>query len=51
MPYQIGKLSYDLIKSRGYPVTFKTYNGMGHESSWKEINDVISFLQEVVPSE
>jgi len=49
LPYQIGKLSHDLIKSRGYPVTFKTYNGMGHQSEPREIQDVISFLQEVIP--
>ncbi|EXX56836.1 palmitoyl-(protein) hydrolase [Rhizophagus irregularis DAOM 197198w] len=51
LPYQIGKLSYELIKSRGYPVTFKTYNGMGHHTSQKEIKDMISFLQEVIPDQ
>ncbi|GBB90203.1 hypothetical protein RclHR1_01710003 [Rhizophagus clarus] len=51
VPYQIGKLSYDLIKSREYPVTFRTYNGMGHHSSQKEIEDMISFLQEVIPDQ
>ncbi|RIA89419.1 Phospholipase/carboxylesterase/thioesterase [Glomus cerebriforme] len=55
LPYQIGKLSHDLLKSGGYSgVTFKTYYGMGHQYSQKEIKDVIadviSFLQEVIPA-
>jgi len=51
LPYQIGKLSHDLIKSKGYSITFKTYNGMGHSASQEEIKDVISYLQEVIPAE
>jgi predicted esterase len=50
VPYQVGKLSYDFIKSRGYPVTFKTYNYMGHHISPEEMRDVISFLQQVIPA-
>ncbi|CAI2164611.1 1703_t:CDS:2 [Funneliformis geosporum] len=49
VPYRLGKLSHDLLKSKGYPITFKTYN-MQHESSPEETKDVIKFLQQVIPA-
>jgi len=44
-------LSYEIIKSKGYSVTFKTYNGLGHSISPRESKDVVSFLQQVIPAQ
>ncbi|CAG8536790.1 2920_t:CDS:2 [Funneliformis caledonium] len=48
VPFRLGKLSHDLIKSKGYPITFKTYN-IQHSSYPEETEDVIKFLQQVIP--
>ena len=51
VPLQIGELTRDILESRGYPVTFKVYNGLEHLVSSEEIQDMISFLQQVIPEQ
>lgn len=47
--YRFGKLSFDWLEEKGYNIQLKTYTGMGHSSSAKELQDVATFLKEVLP--
>ncbi|CAG8559272.1 4023_t:CDS:2 [Diversispora eburnea] len=49
VPYEGGKQTHELLKTKGYSVNFKTYPGMGHSSTPEEFNDMIQFLNQVIP--
>ncbi|RHZ89985.1 hypothetical protein Glove_9g353 [Diversispora epigaea] len=49
VPYEGGKQIYELLKAKGYSVSFKTYPGMGHSSTEEEVSDMIQFLNQVIP--
>ncbi|KAJ3033729.1 hypothetical protein HDV00_005879 [Rhizophlyctis rosea] len=49
VPYSWGQMSYDLVKSLGFKINFKSYRNMGHSSSDAELRDVSTFLKEVLP--
>lgn len=49
VPFQIGKLSCETLKSKGMNVEFKEYPGMGHTASMEELMDVKQFLLKVLP--
>lgn len=44
-----GRLSSELLKGHGVDVNWKTYPGMGHSTSVKELKDIVSFLKLVLP--
>ena len=44
--YSWGQKSCEALKSKSIDVRFKSYPGMGHESSMDELNDVSAFLNE-----
>ena len=46
VPYQYGKMSYELLKSAHKDITLKSYPGMGHTSSLPEIFDIIQYLSQ-----
>jgi lysophospholipase-2 len=47
--YAWGKKSSEALKGKGYSVTFNTYQGLGHSASNEEMQDLLNFLQKVVP--
>eukprot|EP00894_Picocystis_sp_ML_P001848 jgi/Pico_ML_1/52365/g3077.t1 len=49
VPFQIGKLSYEMLKAKGMNVEFKQYPGMGHTASMEELMDLKQFLLRVLP--
>ncbi|PFH57649.1 hypothetical protein XA68_14738 [Ophiocordyceps unilateralis] len=46
---EYGKASEATLKELGYPVTFKTYSGMGHSATMSELQDVAAFLAARLP--
>ncbi|KAL2136401.1 hypothetical protein VTI74DRAFT_3835 [Chaetomium olivicolor] len=47
---ELGKKSYDLLKSMGYNATLKIYEDMGHSACLEELDDVEAFLRERLPA-
>ncbi|KAK4247789.1 Phospholipase/carboxylesterase/thioesterase [Corynascus novoguineensis] len=47
---ELGKKSYELLKSMGYNVTLKIYEGMEHSACPEELDEVESFLRERLPA-
>ncbi|KAJ9155721.1 Acyl-protein thioesterase 1 [Pleurostoma richardsiae] len=45
----LGKLSYQMLNTLGYKVTWKEYPGMGHSACLEELDDVEEFLRERLP--
>ncbi|KAL2020997.1 hypothetical protein VTK56DRAFT_7771 [Thermocarpiscus australiensis] len=48
--FELGKMSYDLLKGMGYNVTLKVYEGMDHLACLEELDDVEAFLRERLPA-
>ncbi|XP_063902364.1 acyl-protein thioesterase 1-like [Zophobas morio] len=46
--YEWGKKSYEYLKSLNLPVTFKTYENLGHHSSAEEMADIKCFIQNLI---
>lgn len=46
---QWGQMTADLLKGMGYNVDLKFYRGLVHSADPEEIDDVESFLNEVIP--
>ncbi|RIB06841.1 Phospholipase/carboxylesterase/thioesterase [Gigaspora rosea] len=51
VPYNFGKLSSELLNSKGYRITFKTYNTLSHSINPDELRDFAQFLKDVLPDE
>ncbi|EFX02214.1 acyl-protein thioesterase 1 [Grosmannia clavigera kw1407] len=49
LPYKMGELSRDALRRMGYPVEWKSYPGMAHSALPEELDDVESFLFQVLP--
>ncbi|CAG8509040.1 4735_t:CDS:2 [Paraglomus occultum] len=49
IPFQFGKMTSELLISRGYDVTFKSYARLGHSLGTAESRDMTAFLQRVIP--
>ncbi|RUP47092.1 Phospholipase/Carboxylesterase-domain-containing protein [Jimgerdemannia flammicorona] len=49
--YRFGHQSSKVLQENNYDVRFKTYSGMGHSTSDKELRDVAAFLKEVLPEQ
>ena len=50
VPFSRGKQTAELLKSLNANLTFKEYKGMGHHSSMKEMEDLRTFLDKVIPA-
>lgn len=48
--FPMGKLSYDFLKEKGYNVTFKQYEGMGHSACLEELDEIEQFLRSRLPA-
>ncbi|KAL2142434.1 hypothetical protein VTI28DRAFT_1143 [Corynascus sepedonium] len=46
---ELGKMSYELLKSMGYKATLKIYERMEHSACPEELDEVESFLRERLP--
>ncbi|KAI1488405.1 Phospholipase/Carboxylesterase-domain-containing protein [Biscogniauxia mediterranea] len=51
VPTAFGKLSYEMLKSQGFAVTLKMYEGMGHSACLEELDEVEAFLQSRLPAQ
>eukprot|EP00171_Calliarthron_tuberculosum_P008169 IDg8169t1 len=51
LPYAFGKSSADLLREHGVDVDFRTYPGLTHSASPKELVDFAAFLKNVLPPE
>ncbi|CAG8508940.1 4730_t:CDS:2 [Paraglomus occultum] len=49
VPFKAGEMTSELLTSKGYNVTFKSYANLGHWHSPDETQDMLSFLQQVIP--
>ncbi|KAI1398842.1 Phospholipase/carboxylesterase [Hypoxylon fuscum] len=49
VPYGLGKMSYEMIKSQGFDVTMKTYPGMPHAADPEELDEIEQFLSARLP--
>ncbi|CAG8595747.1 5156_t:CDS:2 [Paraglomus brasilianum] len=49
IPFEIGKMTSELLTSKGYNVTFKSYPRLGHTFGTAEARDMTAFLQQVIP--
>ncbi|MCJ1336722.1 hypothetical protein MMC09_002000 [Bachmanniomyces sp. S44760] len=48
--YAWGKQTRDLLKGWGFKVDFRTYGGLAHSATPEEIDDLETYLQEVLPA-
>ncbi|KAK1768808.1 hypothetical protein QBC33DRAFT_448385 [Phialemonium atrogriseum] len=48
--FPVGRMSYEMVKQRGYNVTMKIYEGMGHDACPEELDDIEAFLRERLPA-
>lgn len=46
--YEWGQKTAEVIKSMGYAVDFKTYEGLEHSAAIEEIDDVEAFINKVL---
>ncbi|KAI1212565.1 Phospholipase/carboxylesterase [Annulohypoxylon truncatum] len=51
VPTNFGKVSYELLKTRGFDVTMKIYPGMAHSACVEELDEVEAFLGAHLPAE
>ncbi|KAI5922333.1 Phospholipase/Carboxylesterase-domain-containing protein [Camillea tinctor] len=51
VPTAFGKESYEILKSQGFAVTLKMYEGMGHSACLEELDEVEAFLQARLPAQ
>ena len=49
VPFKVGEITSGLLTSKGYNVTFKSYAHLGHWLGPDETQDMLSFLQQVIP--
>ncbi|OTB17164.1 hypothetical protein K445DRAFT_316658 [Daldinia sp. EC12] len=49
VPTNLGKMSYESLKNRGFDVTMKIYPGMPHSACVEELDEVESFLRTRLP--
>eukprot|EP01121_Diplochlamys_sp_Union-15-3_P011127 TRINITY_DN318_c0_g1_i1.p1 TRINITY_DN318_c0_g1~~TRINITY_DN318_c0_g1_i1.p1 ORF type:complete len:222 (-),score=34.71 TRINITY_DN318_c0_g1_i1:53-718(-) len=48
--YEWGKYGFEVLKKLKVPGEFKTYEGLAHSASQKEIEDVFRFIRERIPT-
>ncbi|KAI1097725.1 Phospholipase/carboxylesterase/thioesterase [Jackrogersella minutella] len=51
VPTNFGKMSYEMLKSQGFDITFKLYPGMAHSACVEELDEVEAFLRARLPPE
>ncbi|KAI1380034.1 Phospholipase/carboxylesterase [Hypoxylon crocopeplum] len=49
VPTDFGRMSYENLKSQGFDVTMKLYQGMGHSACPEELDEVEAFLRARLP--
>ncbi|KAI1645855.1 Phospholipase/carboxylesterase [Daldinia loculata] len=49
VPTNLGKMSYESLKNRGFDVTMKIYPGLPHSACIEELDEVESFLKARLP--
>lgn len=47
--FNMGKLSYDFLKEKGYNASFRVYEGMGHSACLEELDEIEDFLRQRLP--
>ncbi|KAK9846552.1 hypothetical protein WJX81_006446 [Elliptochloris bilobata] len=48
--YRYGRRSFDILQTAGANVHFKTYWGIGHSTSFDELEDVVAFFKDLLPA-